>query len=342
MIETQMAHARTLISLLHPAPHAQALIEITSMPSKKRALKQYFFYTELAAEHAIEEGNKGHGVFVALNPRSQMAAFETDVPYVSTIGLDLQPEKIGFTSENAIYEACVEMNRRFAMGGIIPTAWACSGAGLHAYYRLAEAAEPGRAKTVWQRLVRFSGSDPVHCVNRIFRVCGSFNMKKNPPKPCYLMDLDPSRLLTIEQIDAGLNKLGAGPATPPRPGIQVQEDDSVDLFELFKRLPEGVRFAIETGERNQLSEGQITRSETDWMIVCALVRAGASDAAIARVYDQYPIKLLKYYEAGAHYLAKTIESARRATAEPLDVTVRSRYSRKLPSGSAADRYRNRR
>ena len=89
----QLAHARTLISLIHPAPHAQALIEMTSMPSKKRAFKQYFFYAELAAQYAIEETVKGHSVYVSLNPRSQMSAFETDVPYVSTIGLDLQPEK---------------------------------------------------------------------------------------------------------------------------------------------------------------------------------------------------------------------------------------------------------
>ena len=337
-IEIQLQQAEAQIDLLHQAPGAQALIEITSMPSKKRAFKQYFFYAKLAAEHAIEEANKGNSVFVALNPRSQMSAFEADVPYVTTIGLDLQPEKIGFAGPAAIEQARTEMNRRFAMGGILPTAWACSGAGLHAYYCLAEAADPIRAKTVWQRFVRFSGSDPVHCVNRIFRVCGSFNMKKSPPQPCYLMELDPSRLLTVEQIDAGLNKLGAGPATLQRPGIQVPEGPMENLFDLLNRLPEGVRWAIQTGERNQLSDGQVTRSETDWLVVCALVRAGVSDVQIAQIYATQPIGLLKYYEAGAHYLTKTIESARRSTAEPIEHT-RAYHSRKLPSGSAGDKRR---
>jgi len=341
-LEENYRHAVSLISLLHPAPHAQALIEITSMPSKKRAFKSYFFYATLAAEHAMEETVKGHSVFVGLNPRSQMSAFETDVPYVSTIGLDLQPEKNGFNGEDALTRMRDEMDRRFTLGGIFPTAWACSGGGLHAYFRLSEAAEPTTAKTVWQRLCRFTGSDPVHNPNRIFRVPGTYNWKSLPPRPCYLMAYQPDQLYTIEQINAALDKLGAGPATPPRPGIPVPEGEPEDLIDLLNRLPEAVRFAIQTGERNLLSEGQPSRSETDWLVVCALVRAGVSDAQIAQIYATQPIGLSKYYEAGAHYLSKTIESARRATAEPLDVTVRSRYSRKLPSGSAADKYRNRR
>ena len=326
----QLAHARTLISLIHPAPHAQALIEMTSMPSKKRAFKQYFFYAELAAEYAIEETVKGHSVYVSLNPRSQMSAFETDVPYVSTIGLDLQPEKTPIE----------EVEKRLSIGGILPTATSCSGGGTHMYFRLSEPADPVKAKVVWQRLCRFTGSDAIFNVNRIFRVPGTYNWKSPPPRPCYLTALAPERAYTIEEIDAALNRLGAGPAMPPKAGIPVPVGDPVDMKDLLDSLPEGVRWAIQTGERNQLSDGQVTRSETDWLVVCALVKAGCSDEMIAVVFSSQPIGLLKYYEAGAHYLTKTIESARRATAEPIEHT-RAYHRQRLPSGSAGDKKRRR-
>lgn len=325
----QLAHARTLISLIHPTPHAQALIEMTSMPSKKRAFKQYFFYAELAAEYAIEETVKGHSVYVSLNPRSQMSAFETDVPYVSTIGLDLQPEKTPIE----------EVERRLSIGHILPTATSCSGGGVHMYFRLSEPADPVKAKVVWQRLCRFTGSDAIFNVNRIFRVPGTYNWKSPPPRPCYLTALAPERTYTIEQINAALDRLGAGPAVPPRPGIPIEPDsEPMDIQKILDSVPEGVRYAICTGERNALSEGQGTRSETDWLVVCALVKAGVSDEGIAQTFSSQPIGLLKYYEAGAHYLTKTIESARRATAEPIEHT-RAYHSRKLPSGSYGDKRR---
>ena len=298
------------------------------MPSKKRAFKQYFFYAKLAAEHAIEESNKGNSVFVALNPRSQMSAFEADVPYVTTIGLDLQPEKTPIE----------EVEKRLAIGNILPTATSCSGGGVHMYFRLSEPADPTKAKVVWQRLCRFTGSDAIFNVNRIFRVTGSYNWKSHPPRPCYFTALAPERAYTIEEINAALDRLGAGPAVPPKAGMQVPVDTELDLFKLFQNLPEDVYYAIKTGERNQLSDGQVTRSETDWLVVCALVKAGVSDDGIAYIYANFPIGLLKYYEAGAHYLTKTIESARRATAEPIEHT-RAYHRHKLPSGSAGDKRR---
>lgn len=327
MIEPQLTHARKLITLLHPAAHAGALIEITSMPSKSRAHKEYFFYPELAAEHAIEQTLAGNGVFVGLNPRSQMAAFETDVPYVTTVGLDLQPEKTPLA----------EVEKRLALGNILPTATAMSGNGLHMYFRLSEPADPPKAKIVWERLCRFTGSDAIFNVNRIFRVPGTLNWKSSPPRWCYLMGEPEPRYYTIEQIDAALDKLGAGPARPFKEGIPVPVDPPEDVTELFKRLPESAAFAIRTGERNPLSEGQVTRSEADWLVVCALVRAGCSDLMVAFVYENFPIGLLKYREAGARYLSLTIERARRATADPIEqVPTSNRYRSRRARGSAGD------
>lgn len=330
----QLQHASALISLLHPEPSATALVEITSMPSKHRALKNYFFYANLAAEHAVEETLKGYGVYVGLNPRSQMSAFERDVPFVTTLGLDLQPERTPLE----------EVAKRLGIGGILPTATAWSGGGQHMYFKLFEPAEPSAAKLIWERLCKFTGSDPVFNVNRIFRIPGTLNWKSHPPRWAYLVDWHPERVYAIEEIDRALDRLGAAPGRPERAGIPVEEDLSADWDELQKRLPESVYYAIQTGERNPLSEKQVTRSEADWLVVCGLVRAGATDSMIAYVYANTPIGLLKYREAGARYLSRTIESARRATAAPIEHAPvgRSRDTHPRNTGSERDRYRGRR
>jgi hypothetical protein len=88
-------------------------------------------------------------------------------------------------------------------------------------------------------------------------------------------------------------------------------------LDLQRKLHAGVLDIIATGEKNAYSEKQITRSEADWVVVCALVNAGATDEMIHWVYEKNPVGLLKYREAGAHYLNQTIESARRATSVPI-------------------------
>lgn len=329
-LQPQYEHARTLIELLHPNPHAGALIEITAMAGKATS-KRYFFYANLAAEAAIEHMLQGANVFVGVNPRNAFSGFERDVPVVTAIALDQQPEKL----------AIEEVEHRLQVSGILPTATANSGNGAHYYFRLAEPADPVRAKTVWARLCRFTQGDTIFNTNRIMRVPGTLNYKTTPGRWCALTNVAPERRRTIDEIDAALDRVGAGPGRPTKPGIEVPVNPTQDWLHLFAQLPEAVRYAIDTGERNPLSDGQITRSEADWMVVCSLVRAGASDETIAWCYANTPIGTLKYEEAGAHYLATTIRAARRATAEPVGPVGAGRiYDRQRhPTGAGYDQYR---
>jgi len=59
------------------------------------------------------------------------------------------------------------------------------------------------------------------------------------------------------------------------------------------------------------------------------------------VYETQPVGIMKYRESGARYLNKTIEAARRATAEPIEPVGRGRAydAPKNARGSAADSYR---
>ncbi len=325
-----LAQAHRLISLLHERACETALIEITAMGGKY-PMKRYLTDPAIAAAHAVELNLQGMSAFVNVNPRSAFSGFERDVPFVSALFLDLQPERTSIA----------EVDKRLALGNISPTVTAVSGNGYHMYLKLARPADPMKAKVVWERLCRFTGSDPVFSVNRIARLTGSVNWKPPTARWCYLTDVQPQRLYTIDEIDMALDRLGAGPARPPKEGIPVPENPPVDWLELRKRLNEGVLDIIDTGEKNAFSERQVTRSEADWVVVCALVRAGCPDEMIHWVYETQPVGIMKYRDSGAGYLRKTIESARRATAEPIEPvgTGRAYDAPKHARGSAGDSYR---
>jgi len=322
-----LTQAYHLISLLHEGASETALIEITAMGGKY-PMKRYLTDPAIAAAHAIELNLQGMSAFVNVNPRSAFSGFERDVPFVSTLFLDLQPERTPIA----------DVDRRLAIGNIPPTITAVSGNGMHMYLRLSKPADPQKAKVVWERLCRFTGSDPVFSVNRIARLTGTVNWKPPTAKWCHLTDVQPARRYTIDEIDMALDRLGAGPARPPKEGIPVPIDPPVDWWELRKRLPEGVLDIIDTGEKNAFSERQVTRSEADWVVVCALVRAGCPDSMVIWVYETQPVGIMKYREAGPRYLLKTIEAARRATAEPIEPVGRGRAydSPRQPRGSVGD------
>lgn len=313
-LQAQRDHALPLVSVLHPAPSATALIEITMMRGRQIA-KQHFTHIEPAVECGIEATLQGCHAFVSVNPRSCCSSFERDVPFVTALFLDLQYERTSPT----------EVDKVLSLGGIPATVSVISGGGEHRYLKLSESADPGKAKLIWERLCKFTHSDAVHSLNRIARLPGSLNWKNEAtPRWCYLTGVWPERQYTIEQVDAVLDKLGAGPARKPVDGIPVPINPPMDWFDLRNRLDAGTLDIIDTGEKNAYSEKQVTRSEADWVVICALVRANCRDIDIHWIYETQPVGLLKYRSAGPRYLNRTIETARRATAEkPLHGPARS-------------------
>ncbi len=328
MVE-QFLHAHTLIATLHKQPSETQLIEITGLAMKRIPVKRYFTDARLAAEFAIEVTNARFNVFVAANPRKAMSGFETDVPHVTAIPLDLQPERTDIAQVEAV----------LTKGGIPPTIVAVSGYGAH-FYLTVEPELRDKAKIVAERLVKYVHSDPIHNSNRIMRCTGTLNWKKNPPRWCYLTNVSPARHYTVQQIDLALDRLGAGPAREHKEGIPVPIDPPADWWDLRKRLSPSVLDVIDTGEKNAYSEKQVTRSEADWLVVCALVRAGAPDDMIHWIYETQPVGIMKYRSAGAHYLNRTIEKARQETVDTLDerpVTRTISYTRVTGSSRDAGR-----
>jgi hypothetical protein len=311
LADSQREHAMPLVELLHPSARADALVEITAMRGRQID-KQYFTRTDVAVAVGTEATLNGFNVFINVNPRCRCSAFERDVPYVTALFLDLQYER---TSP-------AEVDGALAIGGIPPTVAAMSGGGEHRYLTLSEPAEPARAKLVWQRLCKYTKSDPVHSLNRIARLPGTLNWKNvQSPRWCCLTGIDRERSYTLEQIDSALDALGAPPARKPIEAINVPACPPDDWFGIRNRLREqlggmGILDLIDTGERSPYSTRQPTRSEGDWAVVCALVRAGASNEMIAWVFASTPLGAGKYAEAGVRYLNRTIEAARREVANP--------------------------
>ena len=315
MREVQLDHAIKLISALHPQPTAEAMVEITGLAGKQRPVKRYFTDIGLAADFALDVNDYGYSVFVNANPRNAMAGFEEHVPYVTALALDLQPER---TSLPGVYDALVR-------AGIPPAVTCVSGYGAHMYVFI-DPAERTAAKVVWERLVKWTMSDAIYNVNRIMRLTGSKNWKKNPPAWCYLQSLNPERRFDLLHVSRALDAVGAPPPRSARVagGQPINVDPPEDWFALRQRLSEGVLDIIMTGERNAYSEKQISRSEADWVVVCALVKAGATDNDILWVYGNTPVGQLKFHEAGMRYLTRTIDSARRSATEKPVVKNRGR------------------
>ncbi len=330
----QLHHAQTLISLLHPAPSATTLIEITGLAPhlRQRPRKMYFLDAAVAAQCVEELCTERVNAFVSVNPRSAMSGEKQYVPFISTIALDLQPERTSI--QDVVF--------RLETGHIPPTAIVWSGYGAHMYLRLREPAPVATAELIGDRLCKFTGSDAIWNASRIMRCPGSLNWKRNPPSWCYLTAVDASRAYTLDQIDIALDRLGAGPARPVHEGIPVSENPPTDWLELRRMLSPGVLDIIDTGEKNAYSEKQVTRSEADWVVVCALVSAGAPDEMIEWVYETQPVGLLKYRSSGVRYLRQTIASARRATAEPIQNRLVTRtVAHPRFTGSSADTARGR-
>lgn len=326
----QLVHARSLISTVHTVPSTSALIEITGLAPKHKPRKRYFTDPELAANYAVSTNTEGYSVFVGVNPRKAMSGFEADVPYVHALPLDLQPER---TSIQEVFD-------KLTACGVPPSITAWSGNGAHAYLLLDAPTEPHAAKLVSERLCKATGSDAIFNTNRILRIPGSVNWKQ-PPRWCYLTGLWPDRRYSLEQITKALDCMGAPAVVRRKEGIPVPTEPPLDWLDIRKRLSPGVLDIIDTGEKNAYSEAQVTRSEADWVVVCALVRAGVTDEMIAWIYETQPVGMLKYREVGAHYLNQTIHTARRATAAPAVERAAARSGPPVYRGGAIDSVRQR-
>lgn len=306
-------HAQLMINTVHAFG---GIIEITGLPPKslRKSVpnKQYFVDPNIAAEHALNITLNGYSAFVGVNPKKAFTGYERDVAAVVALPLDLQPERTSI--EKVVHD--------LTRVGLAPTIHSSSGWGAHLFLCLDQPYPCDEAKLVSERLCKATGSDAIFNVNRVMRIPGTINWKREPVW-CEIKSIAPERRYTLAAVTRGLDMLGALPVHP-REAVQVEVSaPRFDWLELRARLSPHAREIIDSGEANPFSSGQQTRSETDYFVIADLVRAGATDDQIVWVYNNCPIGSLKFREAGMRYLNYTIERARVRYAQKQEQQQRS-------------------
>lgn len=153
----------------------------------------------------------------------------------------------------------VDDDSSIALGTLPPSMLVMSGGGWHSYYLLKE---PCTDIDTIERLNKLLAQDVPHgdlgCwnANRIMRVPGTLNCKPEYGEP---------RRVRLEL---------------ERPEIRYAIED----IEALEAIPDKIKHKIRTGDRR----GHRTRSERDWKIVVALVKAGASDDLIRTIFNYQP------------------------------------------------------
>lgn len=307
-------HAKALIDFLVPNPSSEAMIEITTLLGRRWG-KRFFTYTPAAIEYAFEANEFHFHAYVGVNPHVEENGKESAVPWVTALFLDFDLNKDVPANPTADYQRLSEV-------GLIPSAVVCSGGGYHLYFKLVEPVPRDEAKLVWRRLCDGTTSDRVFNVNRIARLPGTTNWKP-PPTMCRLDDLSGHRY-TLHDLSHGLDLLGVPkPAPEPEVVVSAPEDPLFNWDQLREQLSPPVRDLIQFGIKHGHTP---SRSEADFAVISELVRLGATNDQIKRIFDTTAIGALKYRKKGTdgvRYLNVSIDTARRKLAPPVRLSRKS-------------------
>lgn len=165
--------------------------------------------------------------------------------------------------------------RRFVLR---PTVVVYSGVNYHLYFLLKDPlADTAKLERHLKMLAQIMGADPAAAeAARILRVPDTLNYKTRPPSPVKIVQHLPPLVYNIEDFAVAFKT----------------NTELLGFIEDGKTLPDK------------------SRSERDWLVVSALVKAGASDLLIKQVFATHTLIADKVGEAGAKYLDHTIRRAR--------------------------------
>jgi hypothetical protein len=180
-----------------------------------------------------------------------------------------------------------------------------SGHGLHAYWALRSprtvagpdsAAAAERFEKLGQAVADRLGADHTWDLARVLRVPGTLNVKPGRPLAwCWVLELAPAVRYELAELEA---------AVPPRPRPVAAPPQGPRPMP--RRLSPRMRRLIQTGNDGSYP----SRSEADFAVACALVRAGYSDEEIVAVFAGHPQGIgQKYAERGDRYLRCVIRGA---------------------------------
>jgi len=228
-----------------------------------------------------------------LQPRRRMRGKADDVLSVVTFAADFDDDKTPGGRGGAL--------DRIHAFPLPFSALVDSGHGLHAYWLLNRPvpiqaqADRSRCEAAARRLVTHLRADATWDLARVLRVPGTLNSKGAPVRS-RLLELAPDVRYDLPQFEAVL---------PAQQRLTVQRSRPTrregSLSPRVERLIRGGNDGMYP-----------SRSEADFAVVCALVRAGYSDGEIIDVFASHPDGIgQKFLERGERYLSRTITAARR-------------------------------
>jgi len=215
-------------------------------------------------------------VYIGVAVRSKQDGTKDSVPSVQALWADYDADKLDDDKEAARASARLLMPP--------PSFVVDSGYGYHAYWLLDRPVPPQEAEKVLRAIRDVSQGDNVCDAPRVMRLPGTWNVKQDEPVKCEIVEARPELRYSLQSL---------------RGCTEVSND---------------VRLLVLTG---QFAPDEFkSRSERDWHVVTALLRAQVSHSTVRIIFEHHPVGQKHLEVPDSKYLERTIGQAatRAATA----------------------------
>lgn len=317
--------------------------QMTAWADARRGVDNLYFHVNDLSPNTRKKGDKGDV--------TRIRGFHVDIDARPPEGgwpKNPSPERLVELAAHCVAEHArigrdVVSDKFWASKGLKrPTAIIDSGGGFQCFWLLHddEVVAPDAAEAVNRMLAALlDGDDAVVDVSRIMRLPGAVNLagKKKRERgrvdsPTLLLEADGSRRFRAGDFPAPVVKVApaGAPAAGGRVAVTAAPAMDLDLDDLPPGVPDRIRAMIVQGEDVHDPGRYPSRSEAYWAVICAMVRAGCTDAQMMGV------SLVEHYKISGHvlnqprpqqYAARQIERAKvEAQADPQLTDMNARHA----------------
>lgn len=306
------------LEIVHKHTPAKAWLGLTIIYPNKQTYTRWYQPHELAALMADA---------MAVEDRANVYIRMTAVAERPATGRGLERDSAGSSVLWVDYDSYGSQHEGIARLQALPqppTLLINSGNGLHAVWLLDRfyidvAAIKARNKGLMLALDD-KAADSCFDLARVLRLVGTFNIKRDVPQACAIIDYTPERVYTLDQFAPAI--LDANEDTPiPEWDSEPLPDDFSDSLPvwLWDRIRSEAS-ALAAGAK--LNGTGVDRSKNDFFIASSLLELGYSPAQVLSVltHDTW-FSGAKYRDTGRYnYAVLTLRSAHKQTGTPM-ITV---------------------
>ncbi len=267
-----MAEREDFFEAIFPDLGDTEFIEVKFIEPGSRKMEMARFAKNLdQLEQILNMDDGSCHVYYSMATRKRERGRKEDVLRTKVLWADLDDDKYDTHAES--YKAI----DRFILP---PSMIVDTGYGYHTYWLLSEWVEPDYAEIALKAIQSRLSSDAVCDASRVFRVPGSYNVKRGAKVPCTLLRSRYDLRYNVDDIIA-----------------------AAKVTEKFLRI-------IMTGG----TQGYPSRSERDWAVAVALFQHGMSAQGVTEVFQERPVgDKYRGDTGGDSYLNLTLANAKTAS-----------------------------